>query len=80
MSQPRDGVRFAGTGAVLDQVILCGTVHTDIGENFTNDIQLMVAGKNKIFRTLYLAGLVINLLLHLDKNELANEVQDGILR
>ena len=45
---------------MLDQVILCGTVHTDIGENFTNDIQLMVAGENEVFRPLYLAGPVID--------------------
>ena len=80
MSQPCNGVGFSGTGAVLDQVILCGTVHTNIGENFTNDITLMVAGENEVFRPLYLAGPVIDLLLHLDKNKLANEVQNGILR
>jgi len=80
MSQPRNRVCFSRTGAVLDQVILCGTVHTDIGENFTNDIQLMVAGENEVFRPLDLAGPVIDFLLHLNKNELANEVQDGILR
>ena len=55
---------------MLDQVILCGTVHTDIGKNFTNDIQLMVAGKNEIFSPLHLAGLVIDLLLHLNKMNL----------
>lgn len=64
---------------MLDQVILCGTVHTDIDENFTNDIQLMVAGKNEIFSPFHLAGLVIDLLLHLNKNELADQIQDGIL-
>ena len=63
MSQPRNRVCFSRTGAVLDQVILCGTVHTDIGENFTNDIQLMVAGENEVFRPLDLAGPVIDFLL-----------------
>ena len=40
----------------------------------------MVAGKNEIFRPLYLAGLVIDFLLHLNKNELADKIQDGIFR
>ena len=47
--QPSDGVCLAGTGAVLDQIVLRGAVHADIGEKFADDIQLVVARKNQVF-------------------------------
>ena len=46
--QPSDGVCLAGTGAVLDQVVLRSAIHTDISEKFTDDIQLVVARKNQV--------------------------------
>ena len=80
MRQPCNGVGFARTGAVLNQIVLRGTVYPDIREKFADHIQLVVARENEIFRPFHLAGLVIDLFLYLNKNELADQVQDGILR
>ena len=46
MSQPCDGVGLAGTGAVLNQIVLRGAVFTDIGQNLADNIQLMIAWEN----------------------------------
>ena len=79
MSQPCDGIGLAGTGAVLDQIILRSTVYPDIGEELADDIQLMIAGKNQIFRTLHLAGLVIDFFFYFHEDKLTDKIEDGIL-
>ena len=79
VSQPCDGVGLAGTGTVLNQIVLRGAVFTDISQNLADNIQLMIARENEVFGTFHLAGLLIDLFLHLNENELADEVKDGIL-
>ena len=79
MSQPCDGVRFTGPCAVLDQVILCGAVLTDIGQQSPDDIKLVVPREDNVFRLLCLAGQLVFAFLCFDKDELADEVKNGIL-
>ena len=79
MSQPCDRVGLAGTGTVLNQIVLRGAIFTDISQNLTDNIQLMIARKNEVLGTLHLASLVINFFFYLNENELADEVKDGIL-
>ena len=55
VSQPCDGIRLAGTCAVLNQIVLCGMVFSDICKNTANDIKLVVAGENQVFGTPYLS-------------------------
>jgi hypothetical protein len=42
MSEPGDGVRFAATGGVLNQVTLAGALLFDIGEQPMNHVQLVI--------------------------------------
>ena len=43
VGKPGDGIRFAGTGTVLDQIILPRTVDLHIREQLGHDIQLVVS-------------------------------------
>ncbi len=43
VGKPGDGIRFAGTGTVLDQIILPCTVDPHIREQLGHDIQLVVS-------------------------------------
>ena len=79
MGQPSDGIGLAGTGAVLDQIILGSAVLPDVSQHTADHIQLMVARENQIFRTLHLAGLVIDFFFYLHKDKLADEVKHGVL-
>ena len=79
VSQPSDGIGLTGTGTVLDQIILSGTVFPNIGEELTDDIQLVIAREDEVLRTLHFAGFIVHLFLDLYKDELADEVKHGIL-
>ena len=48
VGQPCDRVRFTGTCAVLDQVVLRRAVLTDISKYFPDNVQLVVARENDI--------------------------------
>ena len=79
VSQPSDGIGLTGTGTVLDQIILSGTVFPNIGAELTDDIQLVIAREDEVLRTLHFAGFIVHLFLDLYKDELADEVKHGIL-
>ena len=79
VSQPCDGIRLAGTCAVLNQIVLCGMVFSDICKNTANHVKLMIPGKDQIFGTLYLASFIVNLFFHFHENEFADQIQYSIL-
>ena len=65
MRQPCDGVRFAASCTVLNQVTLTDTVGTNIGKQLFNHIQLMVARKYLFDRLLL--SILVNFLDNLCK-------------
>ena len=77
--QPCDGVCFAGTCAVLNQIILRRAIFTHVGQQFTDHIQLMVSWKDDVFRLLRFPSQLILAFLDFDKDELADEVEDSVL-
>ena len=79
MRQPCDGVGFAGACAVLYQIILRRAIFTHIGQQLANHIQLVIPGKDNVFGLLCFSCQLILTLLGFDKDELADEVKDGIL-
>ena len=60
VSRPRNGVGLAASGAVLDQVIMPGSVLSDIGQQLPHHIQLMIARKNQRFAVLQVHKLLGN--------------------
>ena len=60
MSQPCDGVGFAASCAVLNQVTLTDPIGTNIGQQLFNHIQLMIA-REYLFDRLLL-GILVNFL------------------
>lgn len=62
MSQPGNGVRLAGTGAVLNEIVLAGAVSLYIGQQLGHHIQLVVPGEDHPLG-LHLAGFFVLLLL-----------------
>lgn len=60
MSQPCDGVRFAASCTVLNQVTLTDTVGTNISKQLFNHIKLMIA-REYLFDRLLL-GILVNFL------------------
>ena len=77
--QPCDGVCFAGTCAVLNQIILRRAIFTHVGQQFTDHIQLMVSWRDDVFRLLRFPCQLVFAFLGFDKDELTDEVKDGIL-
>ena len=78
MSQPCDRVCFAGTCTMLYEIILCRAIHAHITKHLTNDIQLMIARENQIFRPLDFTCCIINLFLAFYKNKFADKVNHSI--
>ena len=62
VGQPGNGVGLAGTGAVLNEIVLAGAVGLYIGQQLGHHIQLVIPGENHPLG-LYLAGLFVLLLL-----------------
>ena len=65
MGQPGDGVGLAGTGAVLNKIILAGAVGFYIGQQFGHHIQLVIPGENHPLG-LHFTGLFVLLLLQVE--------------
>ena len=64
VGKPGNGIRFARTGTVLDQIILSRAVDLHICEQLGHDIQLVVSRENHAFR-FNLAGLLITINLQM---------------
>ena len=77
--QPCDRVRFAGACAVLDQIILRCAIITDITQQFADHIKLMIPREYDIFGFFRFPCQLILTFLSFDKDELTDEIKDGIL-
>ena len=77
--QPCDRVCFAGTCTVLNQIILRCAVVTDITQQLANHIKLVIPRKYDILRPFRFSCQLILAFLGFDKDELTDEVKDGIL-
>ena len=65
VGKPGDGVGLAGTGAVLNEIVLAGAVGLYIGQQLGHHIQLVVPGKDHPLG-LYLTCLFIFDLLQVE--------------
>ena len=65
VSQPRNGIGLAGTGAVLNQIVLARAVSLYIGQQLSHHIQLVIPGEDHPLG-LHLAGLFVLLLLQVE--------------
>lgn len=78
MRQPCDGVGFAASGAMLDQIPLAGTVCSGIEDQFADDIELVIAGENDTFALVASAGEIL-FVFHFEMDIAADDLQPGIL-
>ena len=65
VGQPCNGVGLAGTGAVLNEIVLAGAVGLYIGQQLGHHIQLMIPGEDYPLG-LHLTGLFVLLLLQVE--------------
>ena len=65
VGQPRNGIGLAGTGAVLNQIVLARAVSLYIGQQLGHHIQLVIPGEDHPLG-LYFAGLFVFLLLQME--------------
>ena len=77
MRQPCNGIRFAGPGAVLNEIIFAGPILAHIVQQLGHHIQLVIARENHAFG-LNLAGLFIP--LDFQMQILMQDFQQTILR
>ena len=77
--KPSDGIRLAGTCAMLYQIVLSCAVFPDVCQQLPNRIQLVVARENQALASLHLPCSLIDLLVDCHKDKAADEVEDGIL-
>ena len=77
--QPCDGVCFAGACAVLYQIILRRAVFTHIRQQLANHIELMIPREYDILGLFRFSCQLVLTFLGFDKDELTDEVKDGIL-
>ena len=76
--QPCDRVRFAGACAVLNQIVLRGTIVTDITQQLADHIKLMIPREYDILGLFRFSCQLVLTFLGFDKDELADEVENGI--
>ena len=55
VGEPGDGVGFAASGTMLDEVVFAGSVLTDVFEKFGDGVELVVSGEDEGF----FAGFVV---------------------
>lgn len=77
--QPCDGVCFAGTCAVLNQIILRRAILAHIRQQLADHVKLVISGKDDVFGLLRFPGQLILAFLGFDEDELADEVEDTVL-
>ena len=80
--RPGDGVGFAGTGGVLNQVVMTGSVHQDIHNQFSHHVQLMIAWEDQtLFRhgLLRPVGVFLLFLPDFQADELLDDIQEAVL-
>ena len=65
VGQPGDGIGLAGTGAVLNEIVLAGAIGLYIGQQLGHHIQLVVPGEDHPLE-LYLTCLFVLLLLQVE--------------
>ena len=65
VGQPGNGVGLAGTGAVLNEIVLAGAVDLYIGQQLCHHVQLVISGEDHPLG-LHLAGLFVLLLLQVE--------------
>ena len=64
---------------MLNQIVLRRAVFTHICQQLTDHVKLVIPGKDNVFGLLRFPGQLILVFLSLDEDELADEVEDGIL-
>lgn len=81
VTEPGDGVGFAGTGAVLDQVVLPDFFRFGLGEELAHHVELMVTREDQVLATLLLqlaarAPDLLRRLLHMQV--VFEQIEEGI--
>ena len=79
VGKPCDRVGFAGACTVLNQIILRCAVVTDITQQLANHIELMIPREYDILGLFRFSCQLVLAFLGFDKDELTDEVKDGIL-
>ena len=78
MRQPCDGVGFAGTCGMFNQIIKLCAVVLGIRQKLTDGIALMVARENQLFLDSLFPCQFVHDLLTLDENELGNQFNQAV--
>ena len=80
VGRPADRVGFARAGRVLHQVSLANPLAQSGGQQLVHGVQLVVAREQQAGRERLLAGLQIDRLFELDRDELADDVEERLAR
>ena len=78
MRQPCDGVCFAGTRGMFNQVIKLCAVVLGIRQKLTDGVALMVARENQLFLDRLFPCQFVHDLFTLDENELGNQFNQAV--
>ncbi len=79
--RPRDGIRFPGAGAVLDEVIAPRAVLPDVRDELAHDIELVEAREDQRFLSdLFFRAVRLRLLFlrHLKMDELLHDIHHAV--
>ena len=79
MRKPRNGISLAGACAVLNEVVLRGVIDAHIREQFSDDIELMIARKYDILFLALFARDLIALRVPLYEHEAGDKLRQRIL-
>ena len=82
VSRPSDRIRFAGTGTVLDEIVMSSAISSNMIDQLTHDIQLVIPWENDFAADGFLCGTIRQSLLFfcsLVVNELLQNIQQAIL-
>ena len=79
MGGPGDGVGFARSGAVLDQIVFTNAVFERGRQQLAGRFELVIARKNQRFALLFLAALVMDRLFCLQVDKAMNDVEPAVL-
>ena len=82
VSRPSDRIRLAGTGTVLDEIVMSSTISSNMIDQLTHDIQLVIPWENDFAADGFLCGTVRQSLFFFCSfvvNELLQNIQQAIL-